>query len=230
MWQKKISVVRANIRFSAFSLFEVLVATALGAFLLLLSASSYTDFYYHQVRQKELFHLQADAHQLLHYFNQHFQQLGYQGDKRSDHNFDLFQLNGKSVNIPYSSCLIAFYDLNQDGCLGKRKTKTAVCKLGEINNTKDLLKEIFGFKVENKEIYTFSHNFDNCTKTECQKLLESCNGNWSKFTDVNNMKVNQLTFSWKKENSLLEIILELESAKYADIKYFTKSYIFILNN
>lgn len=52
MWQQKINVAPAKISLSAFSLIEVLMASALGAFLLLLVASSYADFYYTQTKQK----------------------------------------------------------------------------------------------------------------------------------------------------------------------------------
>lgn len=229
MWRQKISVVPVKIKLSAFSLLEVLVATSLSAFLLLLAASGIGDFYSAQTKQRELLYLQAEAQQLFDYFRQHFQHIGYQGVKRADTNFDLFQQNGKSVNIPTPNCIISFYDLNQDGCLGKRKTKTTACKLGETNNTKDLLKEIFAFKVENKAIYTFSRQLDYCVKSECLTLLQDCNGAWSKFTESSNFNVNQLTFNWKKENTLLQIDLELESAKEKEIRYSAKSIVFIFN-
>lgn len=229
MWQQKINVAPVKINYTAFSLVEILISTALAAFLLLLLSTAYTDFYRIQSQQKEQLYLQAETHQLLHYFQQHFQHIGYQGELRADSNFELFQLNGRSVNIPHKNCLISFYDLNQDGCLGNRRTKTTACKLGELNQTKDILKEVFAFKLENKEIYYFSTNLDNCIKAECQKLLSSCHGTWSKLTSNNNFKVNKLEFSWKKENILLQIELEIESVKQREI-YAAKSYVFILNH
>ncbi|QLB19811.1 hypothetical protein [Mannheimia granulomatis] len=230
MWQKKVNVAPVRINQSAFSLVEILITSALAAFLLLLLSSLYSDFYRMQIKQKEQLYLQSEAHQLLHYFRQHFQHIGYQGDKREDSNFDLFQLNGRSVNIPHKGCLIAFYDLNQDGCLGNRRTKMTACRVADLNQTKDILKEVFAFKLENKEIYTFSGNLDNCIKDECQKLLNSCQGSWSKFTSVDNFKVNQLAFSWKQENTLLQIELEIESSKDSQEIYVAKSYVFILNH
>lgn len=229
MWQKKVNVAAVKIKFSALSLLEVLISSTLGAFLIFFFASSYTDFYRNQIKQKERISLQFEAHQLLHYFQQHFQHIGYQASKRTENNFDLFLLNGKSVNIPHKNCLISFYDLNQDGCLGKRKTKTAACKIGEVNNTQDLLKEIFGFKLENQEIYTFSTNLDNCLKPECEKLLTLCNGNWNKLTEKKHFNVNKLEFSWGSEDRLLVVELELLSAKDKDISYSAKSKIFLLN-
>ncbi|QNS16189.1 hypothetical protein ICJ55_03205 [Mannheimia bovis] len=205
------------------------MTTALGAFVLLVFASSYTDFYRSQIKQRELLALQADAHQIINYFQQHFQHIGYQGSKRGDSNFDLFQLNGKSVNIPNKHCIMSFYDVNQDGCLGKRRTKTTACKLGDLNNTRDILKEIFAFKLENNEIYTFSQKLDDCVQESCLKLLESCNGAWSKFTEINSVKVNKLNFNWKKQDILLEVEIELESVKERNLIYSAKSYIFLLN-
>lgn len=230
MWQQKINVVPVKINLSAFSLLEVLVTTALGAFVLFIFSLIYSDFYRSQIKQRELLSLQADAHQLIHYFQKHFQHIGYQGSKRIGSNFDLFQLDGKSVNIPNRNCLISFYDLNQDGCLGKRRTKTTACKLGNMNNTRDVLKEIFAFKLENNEIYTFSTKLDTCLKDECLKLLANCNGSWHKFIEVNNIKVNKLNFSWKKKDVLLEVEIELASVKENNLNYYTRAYIFLLNH
>ncbi|MEG9476593.1 hypothetical protein [Mannheimia indoligenes] len=230
MWQRKINVVPVKIKLSAFSLLEILITTALGTFILFAFASSYADFYRSQTKQRELSALQADAHQIINYFQQHFQHSGYQGNKRADSNFDLFQTNGKSLNIPNQHCLISFYDVNQDGCLGKRRTKTTACKLGDLNNTRDVLKEIFAFKLENNEIYTFSQKLDTCVKENCSKLLEDCNGAWSKFTEINSVRVNKLNFNWKKRDILLEVEIELESIKDRNLIYSAKSYIFLLNH
>lgn len=229
MWQRKINVAAVKIKLPAFTLLEILISTALGALLLFFLASGYTDFYRNQIKQKEQLYLQAEAHQLLHYFQQHFQHIGYQANRRQESNMGLFQLNGKSLYLPHKQCVIGFYDLNQDGCLGKRKTKTAACKIGDVNNTKDLLKEIFGFRVENHEIYAFSTNLDNCIGEECRKPFSDCSGTWSKITEASSFKVNKLEFSWKKENQLLEINLELLSAQDNDIIYSAKSDVFILN-
>lgn len=230
MLQKEINVVPVKISLPAFSLLEVLISTALGAFLLLLFSSGYTDFYRTQTKQRELLYLQSETNQLLNYFQQHIQHINFQGSHREGNNLDLFLKDNRSVNIPFSNCLIFFYDLNKDGCIGTRRTKYSTCQLNDINNTKDTLKEIFGFKVENNEIYSFATNLDYCTKSECQKLLTNCGGRWSKFSSIHNFKVNNLAFSWKKENQLVQVDMELESAKDKQITYKTKSYIFILNH
>ncbi|MFA9488925.1 MULTISPECIES: hypothetical protein [unclassified Mannheimia] len=230
MWQPKINVVPVKINLSAFSLIEILITTAFGAFVLFVFASSYTDFYRSQTKQRALLALQADAHQLINYLQQHLQHSGYQGSKRAGSNFDLFQFAGKSMNIPKKNCVISFYDLNQDGCLGKRRTKTTACKLGEINNTRDVLKEIFAFKLENNEIYVFSQNLDICTKENCSKVLENCSGSWSKFTEINSVKVNKLDFSWEQQDKLIKVEIELESVNENNITYSTKSYISLLNH
>lgn len=230
MLQKEINVAPAKISFPAFGLLEVLISTLLGSFLLLLFSSSYTDFYRMQIKQRELLYLQSEANQLLNYFQQHIQHINFQGSHRVESNLDLFLKENKSINISSSSCLIFFYDLNKDGCIGTRRTKNSACQLNEINNTRDTLKEIFGFKLENNEIYSFSGNLDSCIKEECQKLLSDCRGRWNKFSSIYHFKVNKLAFSWKKENKLVQVNLELESIKDKKINYKTKSYIFILNH
>lgn len=232
MLQKGINAAPVKINQPAFSLLEILISTALASCLVLLFSSSYTDFYRMQIKQKELLYLQSEANQLLNYFQQHIQHINFQGLNRSESNMGLFLQEGQSLNMNLlsSSCLIFFYDLNKDGCIGSRRTKNSPCKFNDINNTKDTLKEIFWFKLESNEIYSFSKNLEHCSKEECRELLHNCDGRWSKFNSINSFSVNKLDFSWKKENQLIQVVLELESIKDKQVFYKTKSYIFIFNH
>ncbi|MEN2896425.1 hypothetical protein NDCJBJIB_01105 [Mannheimia haemolytica] len=67
-------------------------------------------------------------------------------------------------------------------------------------------------------------------KEQCQTLLENCDGNWSKFTEANNFKTKKLDFSWRQEDNLLKIELEIESPKQKGLIYTAVRYVFILNN
>ncbi len=232
LW-KKISGVTAKTSYfhlPAFSLIENLLALALGAMILFSISSLYSYFILSQDKQMELLNLQKEAHQLANYLQQHIQHLGYQGNHRKDHNFDLFEKDGLRYGLPTPNCFIFFYDLNNDGCLGKRRTKNAECKIGDLNNTKELAKEIFGFKAENKEIYLYSENkLENCSDIQCKQLLSSCSDKWTKFTSIEQFSVEKFEFHWKKKDELLQVDLSLSSVKQKNIHYSTTIYISLLN-
>ena len=183
MLARKINGVPVKIsRLKAFSLVEILISLALGSMLLLSFSYYYSNYYVVWQKQKEQFFLQKEAHQLAHYLQQHIQHLGYQGNNKEESNFELFEKDNQRFALN-NQCLIFFYDLNGDGCLGKRATKKALCRNGQLNNTKDLAKEVFGFKLEEKEIHLYADNrFENCLSEQCKTLLDSCENKWTKFT------------------------------------------------
>ncbi|AKO34666.1 prepilin-type N-terminal cleavage/methylation domain-containing protein [[Haemophilus] ducreyi] len=115
-------------RQKAFSLIELLLALTLSVLLLFPLSTLYTNFYRNSVKQQELLFLQKESHQLLNYLKQHSQHIGYQGVNRQGSNFSLFSQQDKRYKIANNQqCLIFFYDLNGDGCLGKRTTKKSAC-------------------------------------------------------------------------------------------------------
>ncbi len=129
-----------------------------------------------------------------------------------------------------NQCLIFFYDLNGDGCLGKRTTKKSLCRNGKLNNTKDLAKEVFGFKLEEKEIHFYADNrFENCLGEKCKALLDSCENKWTKFTSKEEYLVDKLQFNWKKQNELMQIELTLSSIKDHKISYSLIANVYLLN-
>lgn len=216
-------------KLNAFSLVEILFSLALGSILLLSFTYFYSNYYIVWQKQKEQFFLQKEAHQLASYLQQHIQHLGYQGLNRENSNFELFEKDNQRFAMN-NQCLIFFYDLNGDGCLGKRATKKALCRNGLLNNTKDLAKEVFGFKTEDREIYIYADNrFENCIGTQCKTLLESCNDKWTKFTSKEEYAVNKLYFSWRKMGEIMQIDLSLKSIKDNKIKYDLTAYVYLLN-
>lgn len=230
MLVRKINEVPVGIKkVKAFSLIEMLISLALGSLLLLSFTYFYTNYYSVWQKQKEQFFLQKEAHQLANYLQQHIQHLGYQGLNRESSNMDLFEKEGKRF-VMNNQCLIFFYDLNSDGCLGKRSTKKALCRHEQLNNTKDLAKEVFGFKLEDREIFIYADNrFENCIGTQCQALLESCGDKWTKFTSKDEYMVDKLHFSWRKVGVLMQVDLSLSSIKDNKIKYDLTAYVYILN-
>lgn len=225
MWLRKTNV--HNV--ASFSLVEVLLSLLLGSMVILTFSYFYTDILLNQTKQRELSHLQMRAQQLLTYMNKHIQHIGYRAIPKGNSNFSLFLKEEKySYSLNHPQCLIFFYDLNQDGCLGKAKTN---CTIGETNNTTELAKEIFGFKFEQNTIYAYRGNeFNKCTKEECQKLLLDCDKAWEKFIDNVDYKVTQLHFSWVITDKLLRVELELASVSQPEITYHSTMESYILNS
>ena len=230
MLARKINGVPVKIsRLKASSLVEILISLALGSMLLLSFSYYYSNYYVVWQKQKEQFFLQKEAHQLAHYLQQHIQHLGYQGNNKEESNFELFEKDNQRFALN-NQCLIFFYDLNGDGCLGKRATKKALCRNGQLNNTKDLAKEVFGFKLEEKEIHLYADNrFENCLSEQCKTLLDSCENKWTKFTSKEEYLVDKFQFNWKKQNELMQIELTLSSIKDKKINYHLTVYTYLLN-
>ena len=230
MLARKINGVPVKIsRLKAFSLVEILISLALGSMLLLSFSYYYSNYYVVWQKQKEQFFLQKEAHQLAHYLQKHIQHLGYQGNNKEESNFELFEKDNQRFALN-NQCLIFFYDLNGDGCLGKRATKKALCRNGQLNNTKDLAKEVFGFKLEEKEIHLYADNrFENCLSEQCKTLLDSCENKWTKFTSKEEYLVDKFQFNWKKQNELMQIELTLSSIKDKKINYHLTVYTYLLN-
>ena len=230
MLARKINGVPVKISsLKAFSLVEILISLGLGSILLLSFTYFYSNYYVTWQKQKEQFFLQKEAHQLAHYLQQHIQHLGYQGNNKEESNFELFEKENQRFALN-NQCLIFFYDLNGDGCLGKRATKKALCRNGQLNNTKDLAKEVFGFKLEEKEIYLYADNrFENCLSEQCKTLLDSCENKWIKFTSKEEYLVDKFQFNWKKQNELMQIELTLSSIKDKKINYHLTVYTYLLN-
>ena len=207
MLARKINGVPVKIsRLKAFSLVEILISLALGSMLLLSFSYYYSN-----------------------YLQQHIQHLGYQGNNKEESNFELFEKDNQRFALN-NQCLIFFYDLNGDGCLGKRATKKALCRNGQLNNTKDLAKEVFGFKLEEKEIHLYADNrFENCLSEQCKTLLDSCENKWTKFTSKEEYLVDKFQFNWKKQNELMQIELTLSSIKDKKINYHLTVYTYLLN-
>ena len=230
MLARKINGVPVKISsLKAFSLVEILISLGLGSILLLSFTYFYSNYYVTWQKQKEQFFLQKEAHQLAHYLQQHIQHLGYQGNNKEESNFELFEKENQRFALN-NQCLIFFYDLNGDGCLGKRATKKALCRNGQLNNTKDLAKEVFGFKLEEKEIHLYADNrFENCLSEQCKTLLDSCENKWIKITSKEEYLVDKFQFNWKKQNELMQIELTLSSIKDKKINYHLTVYTYLLN-
>ncbi len=230
MWYKNRNAALVVKRFYAFSLTEILLSLSLGSILLLAASSLYADFHYTQHKQRELLHVQRNTHQLLDYLQQHIQHIGFQGTFRQASNYPLFANHGKPYALNDQRCLVFFYDLNGDGCIGNR-AKTQACHRSNLNSTTDVSKELWGIKLEGKTLAVYEDSaVQGCHKSECEKVLTDCRlGNWRKFSEMADYQVEELTFEWITFERVLKTTLTLSSITQPDIQYHASAYSYLFN-
>lgn len=220
MWRNKINGQNVVRIFHGFSLVEILVSLSLATFLFFVIAKSYTSMIYNQQKQQELLNLQQHSHQLLNYFQQHIQHIGYQGKDREKSNYNAFLLNGKSYYLASPNCFIFFYDVEGDG------------KIGEKQRTKKYDMDIFGFNFQNNRFLKLNNkNIKNCRDTLCSEWINSCkqSNQWENILDRVDYQVKDLKFRWVVEDKIISVDIILNSIKYPEITYQATAYSYILN-
>lgn len=228
---RKVKEANVILKFKAFSLLEMLISLMLSTLLILTISHWYGNILTNRLKQSELLKLQQNTHQILRYFQKHIQHIGYRSQYRKDSNYDLFAINGKDYKLVNPNCLLFFYDLNSDGCIGT--SKTGPCVNHNINNTYNISKEIFGFHLKKNNLYIFDDNanFYRCYGKQCQKWAESCEANkWKNTSERADYQIEKLVFKWEKEGVLLRINLKLKSVKNAKISYEAESYVYLINS
>lgn len=228
---RKVKEANALLPFKAFSLLEILISLMLATLLIITISHWYGNILVNRVKQSELLKLQQNTHQILSYFQQHIQHIGYRSQYRKDSNYDLFTVNGKDYKLVNPNCFLFFYDINRDGCIGTLKTGS--CVNHNINSTYNISKEIFGFHLRNNNLYIFDDNanFYRCYGKQCQKWANSCKENkWRNISERADYQIEKLVFKWEKEGVLLRIVLKLKSVKNAKISYEAESYVYLINS
>ncbi|MDU7944795.1 MAG: hypothetical protein E7J27_01310, partial [Haemophilus parainfluenzae] len=164
--------------------------------------------------------------------------------KLIEDNLALFELDEKGTaitiaqadNAPSNSCVLFFYDLNTNGCIGEKYTKNT-CVNGAKNVAKNIEKELFGYKlngkmIETKQTYKNAVNAD-CRSEECQRALtqSTCNagGGWTDLLDEKEFEISQLRFDWLKAGKGIEIKLAGNLAIHKYIQYETSLVVPLLN-
>ncbi|QGM81636.1 hypothetical protein A6A10_00825 [Otariodibacter oris] len=209
----------------------MLISLAIGTLLIFSLSKFYSHIYIQHSKNNELLNIQKQTHQLLDYFQQHLQHIGYQGEFREKSNYSLFTDNGKPYSLNSPDCFLFLYDLDSDGCIGHRYKKRS-CTTKVKNKTKDISKEIFGFKLKSKSVYIFEDDsMRNCRKERCKQLLTQCHkGKWRKLTALADYAVENLSFRWVEEGKLMRTELAMQSKKYKNIKYSAVIYSYIFNH
>ncbi|QIW16500.1 hypothetical protein A4G20_09205 [Pasteurellaceae bacterium RH1A] len=221
---------------ASFSLVEVLISLSLSLVLLFVAGSFYAQHYAAQEKQAELLRLQARSHQMINYFRQHIENINFMAYRKyGKYNLDFFKLKNKTYYLaPNQSCLMFVYDLNSDGCIGEMadtSRRSCLDSTESINAATNLTREIFGFKLENQEIYIYSEKSREakCKGAECARKLQSCDNKWDQLTFKADLIVDELKFDLDERKGFMKIKYQAHSPKDREIAYGLETKIHILN-
>jgi len=214
------------------TLVSLLISLGLSALLLLLVAQFYAQTQQQNQRLMLQLKLQAELQRTIQLIGKDLRRVGFRAanQKLIEDNLALFELDEKGTaitiaqadNAPLNSCVLFFYDLNSNGCIGEKYTK----------NT-----ELFGYKlngkmIETKQTYKNAVNAD-CRSEECQRALtqSTCNagGGWTDLLDEKEFEISQLRFDWLKAGKGIEIKLAGNLITHKHIQYETSLVVPLLN-
>lgn len=228
------------------TLVSLLISLGLSALLLLLVAQFYAQTQQQNQRLMLQLKLQAELQRTIQLIGKDLRRVGFRAanQKLIEDNLALFELDEKGTaitiaqadNAPSNSCVLFFYDLNSNGCIGEKYTKNT-CVNGVKNVAKNIEKELFGYKlngkmIETKQTYKNAVNAD-CRSAECQRALaqSACNagGGWTDLLDEKEFEISQLRFDWLKAGKGIEIKLAGNLATHKPIQYETSLVVPLLN-
>ena len=228
------------------TLVSLLISLGLSALLLLLVAQFYAQTQQQNQRLMLQLKLQAELQRTIQLIGKDLRRVGFRAvnQKLIEDNLALFELDEKGTaitiaqadNAPLNSCVLFFYDLNSNGCIGEKYTKNT-CVNGVKNVAKNIEKELFGYKlngkmIETKQTYKNAVNAD-CRSAECQRALTQSTGNagggWTDLLDEKEFEISQLRFDWLKAGKGIEIKLAGHLAAYKHIQYETSLVVPLLN-
>lgn len=222
------------------SLLGLMVSLSLSAFLLLVILQFYN--YTQRQNQHILQHLrlQAELQRVVQLISKDLRRAGFRAvsDKVIQNNWSLFEqdADGTALTIQQSgSCVLFFYDLNLDGCLGTG-FKKGLCIAGNRNATQEIERELFGYRLNNKMAetrLTYKNSVNqHCEQAECRRYLQeqACTGGgWTDLLDSQEYEITLLEFIWLNGNKGVEVRLAGNLRTNPNIAYETSAVTPLLN-
>ena len=222
------------------SLLGLMVSLSLSAFLLLVILQFYN--YTQRQNQHILQHLrlQAELQRVVQLISKDLRRAGFRAvsDKVIQNNWFLFEqdADGAALTIQQSgSCVLFFYDLNLDGCLGTG-FKKGLCIAGNRNATQEIERELFGYRLNNKMAetrLTYKNSVNqHCEQAECRRYLQeqACTGGgWTDLLDSQEYEITLLEFIWLNGNKGVEVRLAGNLRTNPNIAYETRRSIAMSN-
>ena len=227
------------------SLVSLMLSVSLSSFLLLVILQFYNQ---HQQQNREMLlrlQLQTELQRVIQLIGKDLARAGFRAasDKLTKDNLSLFeqqsepsamtiaQMNAEKSN----SCVVFFYDLDANGCVGGQY-KGDSCLVNERNMTKEIERELFGYRLHQKMLETRltykSAVKQNCSFEDCQRYTQqsACNhGGWVDLLDEKEYEISRLTFTWLAEQKGIEVHLMGNLKQNKKITYETAIVVPLLN-
>ena len=227
------------------NLVSLMLSISLSSFLFLVILQFYSQ---HQQQNREMLlrlQLQTELQRVIQLIGKDLARAGFRAvsDKLTKDNLPLFEQPSQpsaitiaQMNVEKSnSCVIFFYDLDVNGCVGGQY-KGDSCLVNERNTTKEIERELFGYRLHQKMVETRltykSAVKQNCSFEDCQRYTQqsACNhGGWVDLLDEKEYEISDLTFTWLAEQKGIEIRLIGNLKQHKKISYETAIVVPLLN-
>ncbi|TYG35339.1 hypothetical protein FW755_09700 [Lonepinella koalarum] len=229
------------------SLLGLMLSLILSSFLLLVIIQFYSYAQQQNRRQLLQLQLQTELQRALQTMAKDLRRAGFRAlsIKVTQENFSLFELDEDGISLaiyPVSNesavknnCVLFFYDLDGNGCLGSTAKQ---CAKDEQNATSEVGRELFGYRQNGLllESRTYGNKANTkCKKAECQGYLQqnACQDlGWTKMLDEDNYEITDLQLNWldnSKQYKGLMLYLAGRLKQSPDIQYESSVVIPLLN-
>lgn len=222
-----------------------MISLALSSLLLLGISHFYAQTQYQNQQTLLRLKLQAELQRTLQLMGKDLRRVGFRAlnSRLTETNLSLFELDDEGTaiviaqedNAPANSCVLFFYDLDKNGCIGTGSPKT--CMRNNKNAAKGSTEELFGYKISNgmiKTKLTYQSVIPaTCTAETCQRAFQqsACNagGGWTDLLDTSEYEITRLHFQWLKVGQGLMIQLAGRLKHYPAITYETSLVVALWN-
>lgn len=235
----------SRMKYRGQTLLALMLSLALSSFLLLvvLSFYGYIQRQNHDVLRK--LQLQTELQRVLQTLGRDIRRAGFRALSEGliQNNLSLFELDetgtavtiGQSANSPLNSCVLFFYDVNGNGCIGANN-KGKSCVTNGKNSASEISTELFGYRlndnmIESRQTYKSSIS-QTCKQEECRSYIhpEACNSSgWTDLLDDKTYRITALTFDRIEQGQGIQVYLAGQFVNYPHIQYETGIVIPLLN-
>lgn len=218
---------------SGFTLLELMIAAAIGSFLLLLIVGFFSQATAFNRELLLRLQLQQEVQKVLQLMAKDISRSGfaYLDQRIEQANLDLFNhADGSSSTITAAnresanSCLLFWYDLDHSGCVGSNHGKQ--CQAEGQNQTLDIQKELLGYRLKSKMVETRAMykngTIQQCEREQCHAYLAE-NGcdtrGWTDLLDSDTYQVSRLQFSWLAQRRGVRVEIQANYKHEPQIDY-----------
>ncbi|WP_371812515.1 hypothetical protein [Aggregatibacter sp. 2125159857] len=227
------------------SLVSLMLSISLSSFLFLVILQFYSQ---HQQQNQEMLlrlQLQTELQRVIQLIGKDLARAGFRAvsEKLTRNNLSFFEQPNPPAAITIAqmetensnSCVLFFYDLNVNGCIGGQY-KGNTCLVNGKNATKEIERELFGYRLNKKMVETRltykSAVKQNCSFDDCQRYTQqsACNhGGWVDLLDEKEYEITHFTFHWLAEQKGVEVRLMGNLKQNKKITYETAIVVPLLN-